>query len=238
MRCARHLSFIQDELIRTLFDYVARDVFPAPEQERRRLVIAAVGGYGRGTLAPGSDIDLLFLLPSKNDGWALRVTEAMLYTLWDLRLKVGHSTRSIDDCLRYAREDITIRTALLEARLILGDPDLFADMRNRFDQEVVRQHAGGVRRGEARGTRRPHLEGGRSRYLVEPNVKDSKGGAARSQHALLDRQIRLPRPRRVGTGSGRLILSQGVPPLLPLRGVPVAGEVPPTFRDGARRGTV
>ena len=176
LRCARHLSNIQDELIRTLFQYVVKHIHPAPEREQRRLVVAAVGGYGRGTLAPGSDIDLLFLLPTKDDAWTVKVVEAMLYTLWDLRQKVGHSTRSIEECLRYAREDMTIRTALLEARQILGDPALFEDMRQRFDDEVVSNTptefvAAKLAERDARITK-----AGRSRFLVEPNVKDGKGG--------------------------------------------------------------
>ena len=100
----------------------------------------------------------------------------MLYILWDLRQKVGHSTRSVEDCLRFARSDMTVRTALLEARLILGDADLFAEMRGRFDREIVSGTpaefvAAKLAERDARLVRT-----GRSRYLVEPNVKDSKGG--------------------------------------------------------------
>ena len=176
LRCARHLSLIQDELIRALFRFVVRHVHPLPAHERGPFVVAAVGGYGRGTLAPGSDIDLLFLLPSKEDAWSLRVTEAMLYLLWDLRLKVGHSTRSIEECLRYAREDMTIRTALLEARFILGDPELFAELRQRFDIEIVSGTPAEFVAAKLAERDNRVSRAGRSRYLVEPNVKDSKGG--------------------------------------------------------------
>ena len=176
LRCATHLSAIEDELIGTLFTYVATYVHPAPETVRRRLVVAAVGGYGRGTLAPGSDIDLLFLLPTKDDAWALKAVEAMLYTLWDLRQKVGHSTRSIEDCLAYAREDMTVRTALLEARFILGDRDLFENLRERFDHEVVRNTPAEFVAAKLAERDARVRKAGRSRYLVEPNVKDSKGG--------------------------------------------------------------
>ena len=176
LRCARDLSAIQDELIRTLFDYVVAHVHPASERDRRRLVVAAVGGYGRGTLAPGSDVDLLFLMPTKDDAWAVRVVEAMLYTLWDLRQKVGHSTRSIEECLRYAREDMTIRTALLEARHILGAITLFEDMRVRFDSEVVSGTPSEFVAAKLAERDARVAKAGRSRYLVEPNVKDGKGG--------------------------------------------------------------
>ena len=176
LRCARHLSDIQDEMIRALFAYVVRYVHPASDRERHRLVIAAVGGYGRATLAPGSDIDLLFLLPTKDDAWAVRVVEAMLYIMWDLRQKVGHSTRSIEECLRYAREDMTIRTALLEARPILGDPDLFETLRERFDEEVVSSTPAEFVAAKLAERDTRISKAGRSRYLVEPNVKDGKGG--------------------------------------------------------------
>ena len=80
------------------------------------IALAAVGGYGRGTLAPGSDIDLLFILPYKQTPWGEQVTEYILYMLWDLGQKVGHAVRSVDECIRMARADMTVRTATLEAR--------------------------------------------------------------------------------------------------------------------------
>ena len=176
LRCARHLSEIQDALIRTLHGYVVRHIHPAPELDPGRLVVAAVGGYGRATLAPGSDIDLLFLTRVKDDPWAIKVVEAMLYTLWDLRQKVGHSTRSIDECLQYSREDITIRTALLEARPILGDLNLFEDLRARFDREVVSGTPAEFVAAKLAERDARIAKAGRSRFLVEPNVKDGKGG--------------------------------------------------------------
>ena len=176
LRCARNLSLIQDALIRTLFVYIVRYIHPATSHEDDRIVVAAVGGYGRGTLAPGSDIDLLFLLPAKNPDWGNKVIESILYTLWDLRQKVGHSTRSIEECVRYALEDMTIRTALLEARLILGNEALFEDMRTRFDRDVVSGTPSEFVAAKLAERDARILKAGRSRYLVEPNVKDGKGG--------------------------------------------------------------
>jgi [protein-PII] uridylyltransferase len=153
-----------------------RHIHPGPVAERGKLVVAAVGGYGRGTLAPGSDIDLLFLVPSKDDPWAVKVVEAMLYILWDLRQKVGHSTRSIEECLHYSREDITIRTALLEARPILGDAAIFEDLLWRFDQEVVSGTPAEFVAAKLSERDARIAKAGRSRFLVEPNVKEGKGG--------------------------------------------------------------
>ncbi len=128
LACAGHLAHIEDELIRAIFGYVTTYVHPCEgEAADKALVIAAVGGYGRATLAPGSDIDLLFLLPSGNRLRAERIVEAILYMLWDLGQKVGHSTRTIKECLVEARGDMTIRTSLLEARHIVGDMELFRD---------------------------------------------------------------------------------------------------------------
>jgi len=90
-----------------------------------RLCLAGTGGYGRGVLAPFSDIDLLFLTPGEASREAQAAVEFMLYVLWDLGLKVGHATRSIADCLREARGDITVRTSLLDARHIAGDSAVF-----------------------------------------------------------------------------------------------------------------
>ena len=175
--CATRLAEFQDELIRAIHRYVVRYVYPLERPSSgERLCVAAVGGYGRGTLAPGSDIDLLFLLPYKQTPWGESVVEAMLYILWDLRQKVGHSTRSVDECLRQAKADMTVRTALFEARFILGDEPLFAELRTRFDKEIVAKTARefvGAKLGEREAR---IARSGASRYLVEPNVKEGKGG--------------------------------------------------------------
>ncbi|MDR3408428.1 MAG: [protein-PII] uridylyltransferase, partial [Methylovirgula sp.] len=176
LACASDLSKLEDELIRALHDFSVTYLHPAPDAKAPRLVVAAVGGYGRATLAPGSDIDLLFLLPSAEDAWGKHVTESMLYLLWDLKQKVGHSTRSVEECLIQSRRDMTIRTALLEARFILGDEKLFDDMCRRFDKEIVHRSPRDfvVAKLEERDTR--ISKAGQSRYLVEPNVKEGKGG--------------------------------------------------------------
>jgi [protein-PII] uridylyltransferase len=111
------LSFIQDELIRVIYDFALYHVYRIKNPSAaERMSVVAVGGYGRGTLAPGSDIDLLFVLPYKQTPWGEQIVEYILYMLWDLGLKVGHATRNIDECMRLSKTDMTIRTAILEAR--------------------------------------------------------------------------------------------------------------------------
>ena len=175
--CAHAISHLEDEIIRSTYLFVTNHLYPAKNpSSAERLAIAAVGGYGRATLAPGSDIDLLFLLPYKQTPWGESVVEAILYILWDLRQKVGHSTRSVDECLRQARQDMTVRTALLEARFILGDEKLFEEMRTRFDAEIVRNTAREFVSAKLAERDTRLNRAGVSRYLVEPNVKESKGG--------------------------------------------------------------
>ncbi|MBN9353539.1 MAG: nucleotidyltransferase domain-containing protein, partial [Hyphomicrobium denitrificans] len=124
-RCAAGLSEFQDELIRLIYDYTVVHVYRATNpSDAERMAIVATGGYGRGLLAPGSDIDLLFLLPYKQTPWGESVAEYMLYLLWDLGFKVGHATRTVEQCLKLGYSDITIRTSLLDSRLILGDKQL------------------------------------------------------------------------------------------------------------------
>ena len=129
MACAERLSDLMDALVGALFEVATTRALPGREPVLRRSAstVVAVGGYGRGTLAPGSDVDLLFLLPYKTTPWSENVVETILYALWDLKLKVGHSTRTVDECIREARGDMTIRTALLEARMLFGDAALFEE---------------------------------------------------------------------------------------------------------------
>jgi len=182
--CAARLSHLMDEIISALYDFAAGHVFHARNPSRgERMAVAAVGGYGRGTLAPGSDIDLLFVLPYKQTPLGEQIVEYMLYMLWDLGLKVGHATRNIDECIHQARADMTIRTAILEARFISGDRALVDELATRFDDEVVRSTGPEFVQAKLAERDRRHAKAGESRYLVEPNVKDGKGGL-RDLHTL------------------------------------------------------
>jgi [protein-PII] uridylyltransferase len=183
-RCAERLCRAQDEIIRILFEFVTRKLYPEQvRSESERMAVVATGGYGRGLLAPGSDIDLLFLLPYKQTAWGESVAEALLYCLWDMGLKVGHATRSVSECIRQAKADMTIRTALLEVRLLLGDVELFDELTARFDKEVVQGTAPAFVAAKLAEREERHRRAGQSRYLVEPNVKDGKGGL-RDLHTL------------------------------------------------------
>jgi [protein-PII] uridylyltransferase len=182
--CAINLAFVEDEIIRALFDFAGSRVYPATNPSKsERLSIVAVGGYGRGTLAPGSDIDLLFLLPYKQTPWAESVVEFVLYALWDAHQKVGHATRSVDESLRLARTDNTILTAILEARYICGDEELYDELVSRFRKEIVAGGAKAFIATKLAERDQRHLKAGESRYLVEPDVKDGKGGL-RDLHTL------------------------------------------------------
>jgi [protein-PII] uridylyltransferase len=177
LACAGRLAHIEDDLIREIFHYVTAYVHPAANGPGgEAFVIAAVGGYGRATLAPSSDIDLLFLLPPAAAPREKRIIEAILYMLWDLGQKVGLATRSVKECLVQARNDMTVRTALLEARLILGDHTLFENMRTRFEREIVQRTAAEFVAAKLAERDSRIALAGRSRYLVEPNVKNGKGG--------------------------------------------------------------
>lgn len=182
--CAEAQAFLVDQLVRVIHDHVVGDVYRASNRSSgERLTIMAVGGYGRGEMAPHSDVDIAFITPIKQTSWCEQVIEAMLYFLWDLGLKVGHSSRSLDDMVRMAKSDLTIRTAMLEGRYVWGDQALFDEAQGRFWAEVV---AGTERQFVAeklaeRNERHKRL--GDSRYVVEPNVKEGKGGL-RDLHTL------------------------------------------------------
>jgi [protein-PII] uridylyltransferase len=182
-RCAAGLSQFQDELIRALFDYSVAHVYRATNpSDAERMSIVATGGYGRGLLAPGSDIDLLFLLPYKQTPWGESVAEYILYMLWDLGFKVGHATRTVDQCIKMS-SDITVRTALLDARLVHGDAQLFSTFEHRFHNDVVAGTARSFIDAKMAERDDRHRGAGESRYKVEPNVKDGKGGL-RDLHTL------------------------------------------------------
>ena len=177
-------AFLTDQILRLGYDFATQRLHPLSNPTTsERLTLAAVGGYGRGEMAPFSDVDIAFLTPWKATGWSEAVIESMLYTLWDLGLKVGHSSRSLDETVRMAKSDLTIRTALLEARYVWGDQGVYDEAAGRFDRDVL---AGTARIFVAeklaeRDVR--HKRMGDSRYVVEPNLKEGKGGL-RDLHTL------------------------------------------------------
>lgn len=181
---ARLTALLADEIVGALYDFVTTHVFRARNPTAgERFALIAVGGYGRGELAPFSDLDLLFLRAYKPTPFAESVTEYMLYMLWDMGLKVGNSSRNIEECLKLAKADHTIETALLEMRCIAGDAALALDLARRFRKEVASRNQAAFIAAKLNERDTRHHRAGASRYMVEPNIKEGKGGL-RDLHTL------------------------------------------------------
>ncbi|MCW2336030.1 [protein-PII] uridylyltransferase [Sphingobium sp. B2D3A] len=177
-------AFLMDQIIRLLFDATVKHLYPISNRTAsERLTVVAVGGYGRGEMAPYSDVDIGFLTPYKPTEWTEQVIESMLYALWDLGLKVGHSSRSIDETVRMAKSDLTIRTALLESRFVWGDRGIYDECVARFDKDVMQGTAKTFVTEKLAERDARHKQMGDSRYVVEPNIKEGKGGL-RDLHTL------------------------------------------------------
>jgi [protein-PII] uridylyltransferase len=176
-------AFLTDQILRLVHDLALGEHPVANPTDAERLLVMAVGGYGRGEMALHSDVDLAFVTPWKPTGWAERVVESMLYLLWDLKLKVGQSIRSVDELVRIAAKDHTVRTALLEARYVWGDETLYDEVQARFRREATAADIAAFVASKLEERNHRHRRLGDSRYVVEPNVKDGKGGL-RDLHAL------------------------------------------------------
>ena len=197
-----------DQLLCVQLDHAAATIYPEPNPTTAgRLSLVAVGGYGRGDLSPHSDIDILFLHPYKLTSRSEQIIEHLLYTLWDLGFSVGHATRSVADCLRRARDDVTIRTSVLESRHVWGDQALYDAFRQRFLTELVPGTEAEFVAAKLRERDERHVRQGGSRYLLEPNVKDGKGGL-RDLHVLFWIAKYLFRIERFGELVERDVLNQ------------------------------
>lgn len=172
----RAYTWLTDCLVVTAKYVATQHMHPNPTAtDEDRLSLLAVGGYGRGEMAPHSDVDLLFLTPKQITPWAERAIESMLYILWDLRLKVGHASRTVRDCLKLGREDFTIRTALMEHRYLTGDADLPKELAKRLTSELFKGTAAEFIEAKLEERDARHERQGGQRYVVEPNVKEGKG---------------------------------------------------------------
>lgn len=185
LEAARVIAAIHDEIITALYDFTVSHVFRATNPTASELMaLCAVGGYGRAEMAPGSDVDLLFLIAdAKGSAHTESVTEYMLYMLWDMGLKVGHSTRTIEQNIKLAKSDQTILTALLDVRFLSGDEDMAQQLFARFRKDVAKGKGREFIAAKLEERDIRHDREGNSRYVIEPNVKEGKGGL-RDLHAL------------------------------------------------------
>jgi [protein-PII] uridylyltransferase len=230
---AQAYAFLADQILRLVFDYVTLHLHRRGNATTsERLLMLGVGGYGRGEMALHSDIDIAFVTPWKPTPWTESVIEAILYLLWDLGLTIGHSTRSVDEVLRATLADQTIRTAVLEARYVWGDEALYDEVSGRFWKEVVAGAVAGFVKEKLDEREARHKRMGDSRYVVEPNVKEGKGGL-RDLHTLFwIGKYRLSAARRGGPGRGRPALGRGAAPVPPRRALPLGGALPPALVAG------
>ncbi|MBA1348566.1 [protein-PII] uridylyltransferase [Rhizobium indicum] len=180
LNCAYRISWLQDQITTVLYNFATAHIFP---QQKDKFAVTAVGGYGRDTLAPGSDIDLLFLFLPRPAEETHKAVEFMLYVLWDMGFKVGHATRTVEECIALSKSDMTIRTAILEMRYICGLQRLETELETRFDKEIVTGTGPEFIAAKLAERDERHRKAGDTRYLVEPNVKEGKGGL-RDLHTL------------------------------------------------------
>ena len=173
LEAAELLSGFTDQLLTTLFSY-AESRFEVPGQQQ--LTLVAVGGYGRGQLAPFSDLDLLFLVKRKALKETAEAIEFMLYLLWDCGFKVGQSTRTVAECIEYAEADLTVKTSLLEARRIAGSEGHYTQLKKKFRSANAPRKASIFIEGKLGERALRHEKTGISRYSLEPNIKEGKGG--------------------------------------------------------------
>lgn len=174
---AAALAICHDDMLCGLFAYTDQILLPSAQPEAAAdIAICAVGGYGRGEMAPFSDLDLLFLNTGKNTDRGDQVTEFILYILWDLGLKVGHATRSPDQCINLARQDETVLTAMLDLRLLAGSADLATQLVLLLRKERTGAKTRAFISAKLGSRDARHQREGDSRYVIEPNIKEGKGG--------------------------------------------------------------
>ena len=169
-------TWLTDQLVMLTWEVVTQKIHRLPNPTAsERMTVLAVGGYGRGEMAPFSDVDLLFLTPYKITPWSESVIESMLYILWDLKLKVGHSSRTVKDCLRLGAEDYTIRTAMMEHRFLTGHAALAKELDTKLWNQLFKGTETEFITAKLEERDARHRKQGQ-RYMVEPNVKEGKGG--------------------------------------------------------------
>lgn len=173
---AAELANTMDRIVQALADDAVREWTRRHPSESTPFVIAAVGGWGRRQLQPRSDVDLLFL-----HGWQITpfleaVTESVLYALWDLGFTVGHAVRTAADCIAVGRDDLTVRTNLLDMRFVFGSEALRQEAFGQIERDLLRPGQKEFAEGKVREMNERRARYGGTTYLLEPNIKESPGG--------------------------------------------------------------
>ena len=177
-------SLIVDLLIERISRAAVEEKFGAGASGGQ-FAIVALGGYGRSELAPHSDIDIMFLHQNRKDAaFAAKLSEAILYLLWDIGFNVGHSVRSLGDCVSMAREDVVSRNSMIDARLLWGDAKLFEQLIDRLEEEVFEKQKAALLDELMKEREARYAKFGGVVCMQEPNVKESAGGL-RDLHVLL-----------------------------------------------------
>ncbi len=172
---------IVDRMVRGLFTRSETEAYSVEAGDSEGFALVAVGGYARREMSIHSDVDLLFLYRKKLTPYAQRLAERLQYWLWDSGLTIGSALRTLQETLDMMRGDITIRTAVLEARFIAGDADVFHEFTNTVQKDLTADAARFIQ-GRLEAMQKRHLEFGESLYLLQPNVKEGAGGL-RDYHA-------------------------------------------------------
>ena len=161
-------SYLVDLILVSLFEHLFRDV-------KQAVSLIAVGGYGRGELHPASDVDLMLLLGEQENETTKEALERFLTLLWDSRLEIGHSVRTLDECIEEARKDITVATNIMEARLLIGDSKLFEQMQLKTGPDSIWDDQSYF---QAKLEEQLQRSGkfNDTAYSLEPNIKESRGG--------------------------------------------------------------
>ena len=172
----RAITELTDAVVISLYRLADAACDPALRGNSEGCVLVALGGYGRRELNPASDVDLMFLYPRKADAYLNAIVHPVLSSLWDVGFVVGHSCRSIDDCVRMAEVDPTSRTSMMEARYLAGQQEIYQTFLAKLEKSVFYKRAGAFvqRKLQESGERRHRY--GPSVYLQEPNIKEGPGG--------------------------------------------------------------
>jgi [protein-PII] uridylyltransferase len=177
------ITAMSDTLINKLFHCILGDLQDA-RTAREQLALVAIGGYGRGELNPCSDIDLMFLYSGKDPQHIEDIAQKLLYFLWDMRLDVGYSVRTLKDCVEMAGADTTVRTALLDGRLLTGSRALFADFQKMMLTQILAKGSDAFIKEKMEELKARREKYGSTVYTLEPNIKEGEG-ALRDLHTAM-----------------------------------------------------